>query len=347
MRAAVTHAVGAIGIVEVAEPPSPQAGEVVVRPEAIGLCGSDFHFLAGEIDEDSVGPGACFPRIQGHEIGATIEALGPGCRPELQVGGRVALWPLTACGSCYPCSVDRPNVCDRFQLIGIHADGGLQERLSVAQSQVFPIDVPRPAIAALAEPMSIAVRAVNRAAIRDGERVVVLGAGPIGQSVTVAAADRGARVLLVDPVAGRLELGRALGAEHTLAWSDGDRVVAAARDWTDGHGPPVVIDATGAPDAIRAAVDMAASAGRVVIVGMGPAEVGLRVGSFTEKELDVLGVSVCNHDEFAAAVALVERHGERLERLITHEFPLERAHEALTFAMDNPQEVMKVVVTCA
>jgi threonine dehydrogenase-like Zn-dependent dehydrogenase len=105
-----------------------------------------------------------------------------------------------------------------------------------------------------------------------------------------------------------------------------------------------VIDATGAPAAIRAAVDMAPSAGRVVVVGMGPGEVALRVGSFTEKELDVLGTSVCTADEFAAAVGIVERNAELLAALVTHEFPLERAPAALSFAMENAADVMKVVI---
>jgi threonine dehydrogenase-like Zn-dependent dehydrogenase len=89
---------------------------------------------------------------------------------------------------------------------------------------------------------------------------------------------------------------------------------------------------------------MAPSAGRVVIVGMGPHEVALRVGSFTEKELDVLGTSVCTAEEFAEAVALVERNSARLEPLVTHQFAFDRAPEALVYAMENPTEVMKVVI---
>jgi L-gulonate 5-dehydrogenase len=234
-------------------------------------------------------------------------------------------------------------VCDRFRLIGIHVDGGLQERLTMPATQVFPIAENRPEVAALTEPVSIAVRTVHRARIEAGEPVVVLGAGPIGQATAIAALDRGARVLLVDRLENRLEMGRAAGAE-AMAWTDHDAVVGLAREWAGDGGPPVVVDATGAPAAIRAAVDMAVSAGRVVIVGMGPDEVPLRVGSFTEKELDVLGTSICNRDEFAAAVALVERHRDRLAPLVTHEFPLDRAPEALVFAMENPTDVMKVVI---
>jgi len=341
MRAAVTHAPGSMELRDdVPEPGPPGAGEVVVRPEAVGICGSDFHFFSGELHELV---GATLPRVQGHEVAATIEATGPGCRDELAPGTRVALWPLTPCGACYPCSIGRGNVCDRFQLIGIHVDGGLQERLTMPEGQVFPTAEDRPEVAALTEPVSIAVRAVHRARVADGERVVVFGAGPIGQATAIAALERGAAVLLVDRLERRLELGRAAGAE-AVPWTGPDEIVGLAREWAGGGGPPVVIDATGAPAAIRAAVDMAASAGRVVIVGMGPGEVPLRVGSFTEKELDVLGTSVCNRDEFAAAVALVERNRDRLAPLVTHEFPLDRAPDALVYAMENPTDVMKVAI---
>ena len=180
-----------MSVLERPEPGEPGAGEVVVAPEAVGICGSDYHFFSGELS-DAAG-GSQFPRVLGHEVAGTIIATGTGCRPELAPGRRVALWPLQACGRCYPCSVERPNTCDNFRLIGIHLDGGLQERLVVGQAQVFPIEVDTAAVGAVAEPMSIAVRAVNRAALTSGERVVVLGAGPIGQCVGLMARERGER----------------------------------------------------------------------------------------------------------------------------------------------------------
>src|SRR3954453_1754799 len=291
MRAAITHAPRSMAVRDdVPEPGPPGAGEVLVRPEAVGICGSDFPFFLGELHELV---GATLPRVQGHEVAATIEAVGPGCRDALQPGARVALRPLRPCGDCYPCRLGRGNVCDNFSLTGIHTDGGLQERLTMPEGQVFPIAAERPEVAALAEPMSIAVRAVNRGRIADGERVVVLGAGPIGQAPPAAPRGGGPAVLLVDRLEPRLETGRALGAE-ALPWTDAAAVVDAAREERGAPGPPVVLDATGAPPPSRAAAAMAPSAGRVVVVGMGPGEVALRVGSFTEKELDVLGTSVCN-----------------------------------------------------
>ncbi len=365
MRAAVTEGVQAMGLVERPEPAEPGRGEVVIKPEAVGICGSDYHFFLGELSAEA--GGSQFPRVQGHEIGATIAAVGPDCREDLAVGQRVAVWPLRACGKCYPCSVGRPNTCDFFELIGIHSDGGLQERLAVPAEQVYPIKADDPAVAALAEPVSIAVRAVNRANVLPGERVVVLGAGPIGQCICLVARERGAEVLVVDLQDTRLALSRDMGAE-TLVWTGPDEVVAFAREWgapagpprgapaapprgapagpprAAPAGPPVAIDATGAPAAVRAMVDMVASAGRAVQVGMSGEEVVLRLGSLTEKELDVLGVSCCGADEFGEAVAVVERNTPLLAPLISHRFALDQAPDAIRFAIENPTDVMKVVI---
>ncbi len=341
MRAAVTEGIGAMAMVERPAPGDPEPRQVVLAPEAVGICGSDYHFLAGELS--TAAGGARFPRVQGHEVAGTVVAVGDGCREGLAVGQRVAIWPLRACGECYPCRVGRPNTCDRFELIGIHSDGGLQQRLAIAQEQVFPVQAEDPAVAAMAEPVSIAVRALNRARLAAGERVVVLGAGPIGQSLCLLALERGAQVLVVDLVEARLELSAAMGAS-VLRWRGREETVSYAREWAAPEGPPVAIDATGSPDAVRAMVDMVASAGRAVQVGMSGEEVALRIGSLTEKELDLLGVSCCGAEEFAEAVAAVERHGPAIARLISHRFPLAQAPEALRFAMENPSKVMKVVI---
>jgi L-gulonate 5-dehydrogenase len=328
-------------VLDVPEPAAPGPGEVVVHPDAVGICGSDFHFFSGELQifEDSP-----YPRIQGHEFTGTIEVLGPETSGRLSVGDRVSILPLSNCGECYPCRVGRGNVCDNFSLIGIHTDGGLQEKLRVPESQVFAIATDEPATAALAEPFSIGVRTVHRARIEEGERVVIIGAGPIGQASHLLARERGATTLLVDRIQSRLDIGAATGAEGLL-WEDRDQVVEACREWSGGEGPPLVIDATGVPDPIRAAVDMVASAGRVTVVGMSGEEVPLRIGTFTEKEVDLLGVSCCGPEEFTQAVRFVEGHEAQLAPLISRRFALEQAPEALAYAMENPAEVMKVVIT--
>src|ERR1700730_11890759 len=341
MRAAVTVGAGSMVLLEQPEPPAPGPGEVMIRPEAVGICGSDYHFFAGEMS-DAAG-GSQFPRVQGHELAGAITAVGPRCRAELGVGQRVAVWPLHPCGQCYPCGAGRPNACDNFMLTGIHLDGGLQELLLIGQDQVFAIDTGDAATAAMAEPVSIAVRAVNRAAIQPGERAVVLGAGPIGQCISLVARERGAETLVIDLQESRLGLSREMGAQAHL-WRGPDEAVEFARRWAGPAGQPAVFEATGAAAATVAMVSMVASAGRAVQVGMSNEAAAIRVGSLTEKELDLLGVSCCGAGEFADAVGVVERNGDLLAGLISHEFSLDQAPEAILFAMGNPAEVMKVVI---
>src|SRR5262249_51253172 len=152
-----------------------------------------------------------------------------------------------------------------------------QEQLLLPAEQVFPVGDLEPEVAALIEPVSIAVRTVVRGRVGAGERVVVLGAGPIGQAIALAAGDRGASGLLVDRVATRPDLGRAFGAELLVATETEDPF-AAAREWSGDDGPEVVIEATGAPELVKPALELVAPAGRVVVVGLSAGDAPIRVG---------------------------------------------------------------------
>lgn len=329
-------------VVGVEEPGAPGPGEVLVAPEAVGLCGSDFHYFLGDIGTID-DPSTLYPRVQGHEAAGTVLAVGAGCAPEVAPGTRVALWPVSSCGRCSACRVGRGNACANISLIGVHEDGALQERLLVPAAQVFPVGDQDPALAALIEPVSIAVRAVVRGRVAPGERVVVLGAGPIGQALALAASDIGACVLLVDRVASRLARGEAMGAEVLEVGAD-DELGAAVREWAGADGPEVVVEATGVPALVQRAVELVSHAGRVVVVGLSADHAPVRVGDLPLKEIDVLGVSCCGADEFAAAVDLVGRRRDVAAGLVTHEFPLEQAPAAIAYAIAHPAEVMKAVV---
>jgi 2-desacetyl-2-hydroxyethyl bacteriochlorophyllide A dehydrogenase len=339
MRAAVTQAREVMQVVDVREPSSPGPGEVLVRPEAVGICGSDFHYFLGDIG--AVEESQRFPRIQGHEASGIIEEIGPDCPPHLRTGERVALFPHTSCGQCYPCTIGRSNACVELRLIGIHRDGALQERLVLPAEQAFPVGEQDAVSAAIVEPMSIAVRAVARGRVATGETAVVFGAGPIGIAIAVAALDRGASVLLVDPIESRLERGRAAGAEAVQRGSD---PVAAAVEWAGGDGPEVVFEATGVPSIAQTAVELVAQAGRVVIVGLGTEGAPLTTGTLAFKEIDMLGTSTCSAEDFAEAIALVSRRREALAGFVTHEFSLEETPDAIVYAMRHPADVMKAVI---
>lgn len=340
MRAAVTRARGVMELAAVPEPGDPPPGHVLVRPEAVGLCGSDFHYFLGDIGTID-DPSTLYPRIQGHEAAGTVLAAGDGV--DLAAGTRVALWPVAGCGACHACRSGRPNACARISLIGVHRDGALQDQLVVPAGQVFPVGDQDPALAALIEPVSIAVRAVVRGGVAAGERVVVLGAGPIGQALALAATDRGASVLLVDTVASRLAYGEAMGAD-VLRVDPGGDLVAAAREWAGGDGPEAVFEATGVAGLTQSCVELVAQAGRVVVVSLSSARAPIRVGDLPLKEIDLLGSSCCRASEFADAVELVSRRRGAAARLVTHEFPLAEAPRAIDYALRHPGEVMKAVV---
>ena len=121
-------------LADVPAPGEPGPGEVIVRPQAVGICGSDFHFLLGELGPED---GSSSRASRGTRWAPRWSRSGPDCTRGLAPGDRVALHPLSYCGRCYPCRIGRTNVCDNFSLIGIHEDGGLQEQLRMPESLVF------------------------------------------------------------------------------------------------------------------------------------------------------------------------------------------------------------------
>jgi L-gulonate 5-dehydrogenase len=328
---------------DVPEPGPPGPLDVIVRPEAVGICGSDLHFYSGDTAALS-GARPFFPRVQGHELSAVIEQLGPDCPGGVRAGDRVAVWPLRGCGRCYPCRAGRANACVSLELVGIHRDGGLQQLLSVPVSQVFGVGDLGPEPAAFVEPMSIAVHALGRAGIPGGQQVVVLGAGPIGLATVLAATAAGAGVMATDPVPARRGLALTMGAEN-VAWGGDGELLAAVQAWTHGQGAPTVIDTTGDPGALAQATRLVCSAGRVVVVGMSAAAAPLRSGVFPEKEIDVLGSSCASAADFRAAIALVQAHAKTIGALFSHRFPLTRAREAIACVANPAAGAVKVLIT--
>ena len=343
MLAVVTQSPGVMVVDEVPEPGPPGPQDVIIRPEVVGICGSDIHVYSGDIGALS-GASNFFPRVQGHEFSAVVEQTGKDCPGGVKAGDRVAVWPLHGCGRCYPCRVGRANACVALELVGIHTDGGLQQLLSVPASQVFTAGDLDAESAAFVEPMSIAVHALDRADIRAGQQAVILGAGPIGLATLMAATAAGARVMTTDPVAARRDLAGAVGAEN-VAWGSDDELLDEVRKWTRRKGPPRVIDTTGDPAALALATAMVCSAGRVVVVGMSAVAAPLRSGVFPEKEIDVVGSSCQTAGDFRTAVRLVRSHREAIATLFSHRFPLTQARAAIECVASSQPDVVKVLIT--
>ena len=335
MRKALTVEPGRIEIIQAPDPELGD-GEAVVRIQRVGLCGSDYHLFLGDH------PYARFPQTQGHELAGVVEALAPDYDGPIEIGTRVAIEPLVPCGSCFSCRRGHYNCCASLKVLGAHVPGGLADRIAVRASSLYPVGDLEPELAALCEPISIGVQAVVRAGIGEGDAVVVLGAGPIGQAVTLGAKDRGARVLIADLIHSRLEHARRLGADVTVDSSSSDLAVEVER-WTEREGAAVVVDATGVPELIRLGIDLVAPSGTIVVVGISQRELFVPVIEFTRKELNVLG-SRNNAGVFGDAVDLVRRNRDRVRSLITHTYELEQVAEAVQFAVDHPEQVQKVIV---
>jgi threonine dehydrogenase-like Zn-dependent dehydrogenase len=336
MRAAVTEAPGSIQLRERPDPAAPGHGRTLLRVETVGICGSDLHLYRADLGPSHDG---LFPVVLGHEFAAVVEEPDPtGHGPGR--GERVVVWPVMPCGQCRPCRSGRGNVCRRLRLLGVHQDGALQEHLAVDTASLVAAPGLTAAQAALVEPVSIAVHAVHRGRIAAGESVVVLGAGPIGVSTALAARDRGAAVLVVDPVASRRELTAKLGFAATAPGTT-EQVL---RDRSGPDGPHVVVDTTGRAAVFPTAIELAAHGGRLVVVGMTSESAPVSPGPLPLKELDVLGVSCCRRDEFAAAADLVSRHPEAVDALVSHVLPLSATTEAIELLEQRPDEAFKVLI---
>ncbi len=336
MHAAITKDVG---IVELSDIPiaSPARGEILLKVNAVGLCGSDVHFFHGS------DPYAAFPRVQGHEFsGTVIEAPDPEKPGDAVVGDLVAVDPILPCGTCYACRRGRYNCCMKLRVLGVQLDGALAEQIVVRRSAAHVANGVSPEHAAFVEPLAIGVHAVSRADITSSDNVVVFGAGAIGQAVTIVAADRGARVLVVDQVASRLKLALAMGAERVVDASKG-ATSAEITAWTNGDGAEVVVEATGSPSVLRQCAAAAAHGARVLVLGTPSEDALFPVLEISRKELDIRG-SRNNVNCFPEALRIVRAIPERIEQMITQRFDLSEVSDAFNFATDHPEQCEKIMI---
>ena len=316
----------------------PAPGQTVVRVETVGICGSDLHLYRDELGDSHVG---LLPRIMGHEFSAVVEQVDPA-GSDLQPGDRVAMWPMLPCGRCHTCRDGRPNVCANLRIIGVHDDGALQERFVVPTVNLVATPDLSARQASLIEPVAVSVHAINRGRVAAGEHVVVLGAGPIGAAAALAAADRGADVLVLDPVAARRELLSSWG--FAAEWAGDDALPARIAEHGGADGPHVVVDTTGRAAVLDTAIAAVRHGGRIVVVGLTGESAPIHPGVLPLKEIDVLGTSCCRLDEFVAAADLVRRNAATVETLISHHLPLQQAAEAFRQLDEHPHETVKVLI---
>ncbi|MFI9358897.1 NAD(P)-dependent alcohol dehydrogenase [Streptomyces lydicus] len=332
MRAAVLHGPEQLTLEE-RPVPTPGPGELLVRVEAVGTCGSDVHYYRhGRIGDFVVRE----PLVLGHEAAGTVVAAGPGA-DSARIGRRVSVEPGTPCGSCGECRPGRYNLCpDMCFLATPPVDGAFCEYLAVHQD--FAHEVPDSLTieeAALLEPLSVAVWACRKARIGPGDRVLITGAGPIGLVAAQTARAFGAGdVLVTDVLPHRLELARSAGA--TTLDVSGTPLSRA------GYTPTVLLECSGVPAVSNEAIRTVGRAGRVVLIGMGGDEIPLPLSRVQNYELELTGTFRYAHT-WPTAMALVASGAVRLDSLVSHGYGLAQAEHALTVATRDETAVKAVI----
>lgn len=304
-----------------ADPPS--AREVQIAVAYTGLCGTDLHILHGHLDARIT-----TPQVIGHEMSGTIAAIGDQVEG-WSVGDPVTVMPLSWDGTCPACEAGNVHVCHNLTLFGIDRPGSLQERWNVPAHTLvtLPKDMPLHH-AALVEPTAVAVHDVRRGDVQRGDKVVVIGGGPIGVLIAFVAREMGAEPIVIEIDEQRLATVGGLGI-RTLNPSASDQE-GAVNEWTDGAGADVVFEVSGSSAAVLSATALAKVRGRIVVVAIHPIPREMDLQRVFWRELTIVGARVYQRDDFVAAIDLLSSGAIPADPLITDIIPLRHTQRALT-----------------
>ena len=333
MRAAVLVGAGDLRI-EDRPAPQPGPGEVLVRVQAVGVCGSDTHYYEhGRIGRFVLDA----PLVLGHEASGVVVQTGAGTQGP-PVGQRVSIEPGVPDLSCPQCLAGRYNLCPAMRFFATPpVDGAFAELVAVHAAFAHPVpDGVSENAAALLEPLSVGIWACRKGRVTAGSRVLITGAGPIGLVCLQVALAAGATDVVVSDVnPARLALAQQLGASTVL-----DARTAQLGDLN--RPPQVLLECSGYPPVISEAIRALDRAGRAVLVGMGGDEIALPLAVVQERELEVTG-TFRYANTWPAAIALVAAGRVDLDRLVTGTYPLEQVEQALTASRQDPAAVKAIV----
>jgi 2-desacetyl-2-hydroxyethyl bacteriochlorophyllide A dehydrogenase len=318
---------GEVGVREVSAPAA-AAGEVVVETAFAGICGSDLHTLRRGH------PWLPYPIAPGHEASGVVVEVGAGVSPSRR-GERVYLQPVLACGHCFYCLRGRTNLCDELVGVGSHVPGAFADRFVVPAAAARPIPAGMSFVqAALVEPFATVAHALRLVGGVEGRTVAVLGGGSIGQACLLGALANGAEAVVVtDPVAGKRERARALGATAVLDASTPDLRAAVSAE-LDGR-PDVIIDCVASAATVQAAVALAVKGGSVLVVGVGHGPVELEIEVVQDQEVAVIGSAMYTAEDFVRAEQIVLATASA--ELVTAVVPMAQAADGFALAVGGEQ----------
>ena len=323
-------------VVEERAAPARAVGHALVRIRRVGMCGTDFHIYAGRQ------PFLEYPRVIGHELAGEIAEAGPGSR--FEPGQTVTINPYLACGRCIACRRGKPNCCVNIRVLGVHIDGGMCDYISVPEDAIVAVGALSLDQAAMVEFLSVGAHAVTRGAVSPGQRVLVVGAGPIGVGVALFAGFAGAQVVLIDTNPKRLARARdAIGIGDVLEAGDG--LVADLSRRTGGEFFDCVFDATGNAAAMRRGLDFVAHGGSYVLVSVVKEDLGFADPEFHKRETTLLASRNATRVDFEHVIARIADGSIPTAALHTHSFDAADTPGALPRLAAAQSDVLTAIAT--
>lgn len=324
MRAAVFQGPGKDLEVEDVPEPTLNAGEVLIRTAACGVCATDLHYMHGTPTFKKP------PIILGHEVSGVVEKVSDGVAG-YSGGERVLVPAVLSCGDCGNCREGRDNICERMSMVGNHVDGGFAEFMRAPARMLFklPAELPLQESAVISDAMSTPFHAVkNRGMVRAGEWVAIFGCGGVGINAVQIAAAFGANVVAVDVDDRKLELARQLGASAVFNSKQVD-AAKEIRGVTDGGGVDAAFEVVGKPEVQELALRSVKTGGRLVTVGSSERNWDFKVSRVMFRELTIIGSLGCRSAEYPRIIEMARSGKLKLGPVVSEKLPLQDVNGAL------------------
>ena len=327
------------GQVEIREIEKPVIGkdEALLKPLYGGICGSDLSSYRG------TNAYMAYPRIPGHEISCEIVEIGENDRG-FKVGDIVTANPYFNCGKCYSCQRGLVNACMSNQTMGVQREGGFSEYMAMPISRLIDGKGLDAKTLALIEPFCIGYHGIQRAGVKDGDKVLVVGAGTIGVLAAIAAKSRGAKVWICDVAPKKLEYALRFGLDGTVLNDGPDALTKAVNDITDGNGFDVTVECVGLPSTLQNCLDAACFGGRVAVIGVGKHNIDLDFTIIQKKELNIFGSRNALTRDFEELIDTVKTQGLKLDDVVTNVYPFDQAAQAFEDFHQNAGSMLKVMI---
>ena len=310
-------------------------GEMLVRVRRVGVCGTDLHIFGG------TQPFLQYPRVMGHEFSGEVAEAPQGGR--LAVGDTVYVMPYLSCGQCIACRKGKTNCCVAIQVLGVHRDGAFCEYLALPEQFVHKAEGVTLDQAAMVEFLAIGAHAVRRAQVQLGQRVLVVGAGPIGMAAMIFAGLRGAQVTALDARQDRLDFcRRELGVTSAVTLGADDE--AQLRGATNGEFFDVVMDATGNAKAMERGLQFVCHGGSYVLISVVQGSISFSDPEFHKRETTLLGSRNATAEDFETVLQAMRAGQVPTAALNTHRMPLADVPTDFAQLLDPTRGVVKALI---